>query len=144
MSQTDDVFHVCLAGRKVSNDWRLIQSLRSRCLVTLVERVELLVQRSFLSRTHLLVLDCSASAELVPQVLPRLKEEFPDLCVVLVDGGLSQKEIAAAFKEGVKDYFADPYDVELLLERIDSLGAQRETAHGVCRLRKEPSTRDST
>ena len=121
MSQTQDILHVCLAGRKVSNDWGLIQSLRSRYLVTLLERVELLVRRSFLNRPHLLVLDCSESAELVSQVLPRLKEEFPDLCIVLVDGGLSQKQIAAAFKDCVKDYFADPYDAELLVERMDSL-----------------------
>jgi DNA-binding NtrC family response regulator len=124
VSQTDDVIQVCLAGRKVSSDWGLIQSLRSRCLVILVERVELLVQPSFLNRTHLLVLDCSGSAEVVPQVLPRLKEELPNLSVVLVDGGLSQKQIAGAFKEGVKDYFADPYDVALLLERMDSLCTQ--------------------
>lgn len=124
MSQTQEILHVCLAGRKVSNDWGLIQSLRSRYLVTLLERVELLVRRSFLNRPHLLVLDCSESAELVSQVLPRLKEEFPDLCIVLVDGGLSQKQIAAAFKEGIKDYFADPYDADLLLERMDSLCAQ--------------------
>ncbi len=124
MSQTQEILHVCLAGRKVSNDWGLIQSLRSRYLVTLLERVELLVRRSFLNRPHLLVLDCSESAELVSQVLPRLKEEFPDLCIVLVDGGLSQKQIAAAFKEGVKDYFADPYDADLLVERMDSLCVQ--------------------
>ena len=72
-------------------------------------------------------LDCSESAELVSQVLPRLKEEFPDLCIVLVDGGLSQKQIAAAFKEGIKDYFADPYDADLLVERMDSLCAQPAT-----------------
>lgn len=127
MLQTQEILHVCLAGRKVSNDWGLIQSLRSRYLVTLLERVEHLVRSSFLIRAHLLVLDCSESAKLASQVLPRLKEDFPDLCVVLVDGGLSQKQIAAAFKEGVKDYFADPYDAKLLLERMDSLCAQSIT-----------------
>jgi hypothetical protein len=128
LPHSDDISHVYLAGRKVSNDWQLIQSVRSRCLVTLVERVDLLAQPGLLSGAHLLVLDCSGSPQLVPVVLPRLKEQFPDLCVLLVDGGLSQKEIAAAFKEGVKDYFADPYDVDLLVERMDSLCAQRASA----------------
>ena len=127
LSSTQEILHVCLAGPKVTNDWGLIQSLRSRYLVTLLERIELLVRRSFLSGTHLLVLDCSENAELLSEVLPRLKEEFPDLCVVLVDGGLSQKQIAASFKEGVQDYFADPYDAELLRERMDSLCAQSIT-----------------
>ena len=47
-----------------------------------------------------------------------------ELCVVLVDGGITQKQIARAFEVGVKDYFAEPYDIELLAERIDALCTQ--------------------
>lgn len=125
------VSHVCLAGRLVSNDWNLIQSLNSRYLVTLMERVDLLDRRSTLQDTQLLVLDCSRDAEAALESLTRLKREFPELCVLLVDGGLSQRQIAAAFKQGAKDYFAFPYDVRLLVERMDSLCTRRATAENL-------------
>ena len=121
MSQLEDVFHVCLAGRIVSCDWDLIERLRSRYLVSVMEHVEVLLRHSFLNSTHLLVVDCCENAGIVTEILPLLRQRYPDLCVILVDGGLSQKQIASAFQEGVKDYFASPYDVELLVERMDFL-----------------------
>lgn len=128
MPSIQDVLHVCLAGRLVSNDWELIRSLRSRYLVTLMDNVDFLARRgSMLKETQLLVLDCSRSVDAALACLPRLKQEFPDLCMVLVDGGLNQLQIASAFKEGVKDYFASPYDVALLVERVDSLCARLAT-----------------
>jgi DNA-binding response OmpR family regulator len=47
------------------------------------------------------------------------------LVVVLVNGGLTLEQIASAFKEGAKDYFSDPYDVKLLVERVNALGARQ-------------------
>ena len=120
-----DVLHVCLAGRLVSNDWELIRRLRSRYLVTLMDNVDFLVRRSvLLKETQLLVLDCSRSLDATLECLPQLKREFSDLCLILVDGGLSQAQIAAAFEAGARDYFASPYDVGLLVERVDSLCAR--------------------
>lgn len=37
------------------------------------------------------------------------QKPFPQLVVVLVNGGLTQEQIASAFKEGAKDYFSDTY-----------------------------------
>jgi hypothetical protein len=119
--QARNISHVCLAGRLVSNDWELIRRLRPRYLVTLMDRVDLVAQQNYLRGTQLLVLDCSESAKPVLDCLSWLKRVHRSLCILLVDGGLSQQEIAAAFGNGVKDYFASPYDVELLVERIDAL-----------------------
>ncbi len=113
--------HVCLAGEMVSNDWGLIQVLRSRHLVTLVDRVGLLLASSILKTADLLTLDCSGSEEITLTALPVLKKRFPGLRIVLVDGGLSQQQIAAAFQDGVNDYFSGPYEAQLLAERMDSL-----------------------
>jgi CheY-like chemotaxis protein len=121
VSSVDVVRHVCLAGTMVSNHWGLIQALRSRYAVTLLEQVDLLGQCTFLKSTHLLVLDCSRNAQTALQVLPQVTQELPDLCVVLVDGGISQKQIARAFEDGARDYFAEPFDINLLAERIDAL-----------------------
>jgi DNA-binding NtrC family response regulator len=59
------------------------------------------------------------------KLVPWLKSHFPQLVVVLVNGGLTQEQIASAFKEGAKDYFSDPYDVKLLAERVNALVAHR-------------------
>jgi hypothetical protein len=44
---------------------------------------------------------------------------------MLFNGGLTQEQIASAFKEGAKDYFSDTYDVKLLVESVDALIAHR-------------------
>jgi DNA-binding NtrC family response regulator len=127
VSGKDRVFHICLAGQAVSNDWPLIHRLKAQHQVTVVERVRLLSRNSILDKVDVLVLDCSESHGLGLKILPFLKKYFPELCIVLVDGGLTQPQIAAAFRQGARDYFSEPYDLSLLVERVDALGA---TARG--------------
>jgi DNA-binding NtrC family response regulator len=121
----EEVLHICLAGTRVSNDLSLIQTLKSKHLVTLVESIHLLSLSPILPGTDLVVLDCSGNHERGLQLVPWLKSHFPKLVVVLVNGGLMQEQIASAFKEGAKDYFSDPYDVKLLAERVNALVAHR-------------------
>ena len=125
VTRDDEVFHICLAGARVSNDWSLIQTLKSQHLVTLIERIHLLSRSSIPAVADIVVLDCSGNHEQGMQLVPWLKSNFPKLVVVLVNGGLSQEQIASAFRDGVKDYFADPYDVKLLAERVHTLGARK-------------------
>ena len=130
MQTPDQSFHICLAGAVVSNDWPLIQRLKAKHQVTVVERVRLLSRNSILAKVDVLVLDCSESCGLGLRLLPFLKKFFPKLRIVLVDGGLTQQQIAAAFSQGAQDYFSEPYDLALLAERAEALGAtmkSRET-----------------
>ena len=121
MPAKNQVFHICLAGPTVSSDWLLIQNLKSQNQVTLVEHVRLLSRNSVLLKVDVLILECKENGGLGLRIVSFLKRYFPELCVVLVNGGLTQKQIAAAFREGVQDYFPDPYDVQLLTERIHVL-----------------------
>jgi len=126
MAHTDEqVFHICLAGARVSNDLSLIQTLKSQHLITLVESIHLLSLSAILPGTDMVVLDCSGNLDCGLRLVPWLKSHFPELVIVLVNGGLTQEQIASAFKEGAKDYFSDPYDVKLLAERVNALGARR-------------------
>ena len=120
MRSRDRVFHICLAGPRVSGDWLLIQALRAQHQVTLMERVRLLSRNAILTGVDVLVLDCSQGL----RPMNFLKRHFPDLCVVLVDGGLTRRQIAVAYQKGVKDYFPHPYDVKLLVERLHFLGSR--------------------
>ena len=125
VSSNREVAHVCLVGPLVTDDWELIRNLRSRYLVTLIERFDYLSRQIDLGEIQLMVMDCSENGDKVLESLPGLKRKFSNLCVLLVDGGLVQKQVAQAFEDGVKDYFSTPYPLDLLIERIDSLCANR-------------------
>lgn len=121
---SDQVIHFCLAGAKVSNDWNLIWQLKMGHVVTIVESEHIFNGNSILASADVLILDCNEKQESYSrflQNLRKMKSDFPGLCIVLVNGGIDQKQIALAFKEGVHDYFSDPYDAILLMERIQYL-----------------------
>ena len=41
--------------------------------------------------------------------------------IVIVDGGLRQREIARLLSAGAQDYFSEPFNVPLITERLDYL-----------------------
>lgn len=122
------VRHVCLAGQNLTNNWVLIQKLKAHHQVTLVERVRLVSRNSVLTTADVLIVDCGRSQGLGLRLVPLAKKYHPRLQVILVDGGLSQMEIAAAFRQGARDYFAEPYEPDLLVERVAFLLRNQPTA----------------
>jgi DNA-binding response OmpR family regulator len=117
-------FHVCLAGSSVSNNWALIESLKRHYQVTVIETFDLLLRNSILSTVNVLLLDCEEGGEVGIETLRTLKRRHRGLCTVLVNGGLTQNEIAAAFREGARDYFSHHFNVPLLVERVRYLCSQ--------------------
>ncbi len=122
MPSKEMIFHFALTGHKLADDWNLIQRLKAlRHRVTLLKREDLSTAKSILESVDVFIQDCSSAKDLESEVLSHLREwrdHIPRLRVVLIDGGLTQEEIASAFKVGIRDYFPDPYDVNLLVERI--------------------------
>lgn len=119
-----EAFHVCLAGSSVSNNWALIESLKRQYQVTVIETFDLLLRNSVLSTVDVLLLDCEEGSEIGIETLRALRCRHSALCVVLVNGGLTQNEIASAFREGVRDYFSHHFNVPLLVERVRYLCSQ--------------------
>ncbi len=121
---TAEAYHVCLAGSSVSNNWALIESLKRHYQVTVIETFDLLLRNSILSTVDVLLLDCEEGSEVGIETLRALRRRHRELCVVLVNGGLTQNEIASAFREGVRDYFSHHFNVPLLVERVRYLCSQ--------------------
>lgn len=118
-------FHVCLAGSTVSNNWALIEALKRHYQVTVIETFDLLLRNSLLSTVDVLLLDCEeGGGEIGIETLRTLNNRHNGLCVVLVNGGLTQNQIASAFREGVRDYFSHHFNVPLLVERVHYLCSQ--------------------
>lgn len=124
MSRKKLFAHVCLTGKKVTLDWQLINGLNVRHCVTLTKLEHLLSDSSVLRTVDILVLDSNNFETLRSDLitfLKKVKAAFPGLCTVVINGGLSQQEIAGAFGEGISDYFSDPYEMKLILERLEFL-----------------------
>lgn len=129
--------HVCLAGAGVTNNWSLIEPLKRHHQVTVIERPRMLFTNSILATASVVVLDCGEEPRLGLNAVKVLRRVYPDVHVVLVNGALTPAEIAEAFREGVRDYFAHQSNADLVVERVQSLcrqalraGAAAEAAQG--------------
>jgi DNA-binding NarL/FixJ family response regulator len=116
--------HICLAGAGVTNNWSLIEPLKRRRQVTVIERPRMLFANSILATVSVLVLDCGEEPRWGLNAVKALRRVYPDVHIVLVNGGLSPAEIAEAFREGVRDYFSHQSNAELVVERVESLCRQ--------------------
>jgi DNA-binding NarL/FixJ family response regulator len=112
--------HICIAG-KISDDWEVVRRLKQRHQVTLVRQPVDLAKSTVLSTASVLAIDCGDSPESGLITLALVSRLYPQLRVVLVNGRLSQGEIAEAFRRGACDYLSSQVDPELTAERIESL-----------------------
>lgn len=118
------VFHICLAGEHVTRQHDLVLTLRQGHQVTLVDHPDHLLATGLLASADVLVLDSAGDTTRLSHLLGELRDRFPRLRVVLVNGGLGRREVADAFGSGIADYFPQPCDVNLLSARIEVLAAR--------------------
>ena len=115
-------FHICIVGQKLIHNQELIRKLVTRNQVTLIERENLPSAYPIMNSVNVVLLDCSArhiiESEILPQV-EKLKKEFSFLFIIAVNGGLSLEQKAMVFKAGANDYFAEPYDLNMVVERAE-------------------------
>ena len=115
-------FHICLIGQKLIYDLPLIRKLVSRNKVTLIDRQNLTTADSILNSVNVVLLDCYNSNNIELEILPqvaKLKKDFAYIFVIVLNGGLSVEQIAMVFKAGANDYFAEPYDLDMIVERAE-------------------------
>lgn len=113
--------HICLAGPSITNNWPLIGMLKRRHQVTIVEPVELLADNGLLGTVDVVALDCGGQPRSGANLIRSFRATYPELRFVLVNGGMSQTEIANAFREGADDYFSEECGTALLIERIEHI-----------------------
>jgi len=115
-------FHICLIGQKLIYDLPLIRKLVSRNNVTLIDRENLTAADAILNSVNVVLLDCYNSNNIESEILPqvaKLKKDFAYIFVIVLNGGLSVEQIAMVFKAGANDYFAEPYDLDMIVERAE-------------------------
>ena len=125
----DAVFHSCLAGPRVSRDLSLVALLLDRHVLTLVADPRQLLTEA-MARMSVLALEHGGTDQTL-ELITRLRSLHAELDIILINGGVTQDQVALAFKGGVRDYFPTPYDRRLLAERMDGLArAQRRRTPG--------------
>ena len=112
--------HICVAG-ELNDSWRVVGALRRRHVVSVLPDLELTTIHPVLASAAVLALDCGSRVEHVLEALAPLAALHPGVAVVLVNGKLSQSEIAEAYRRGACDYFSQGASWELVADRIDHL-----------------------
>ena len=113
--------HVGIVGPRLARDTELLGRLSGTHLVTISHSRDAFAGFAAIAMVDVLVLEAHADRDDLTQLVARLRQQYPQLTLVLVDGGLTQLEIAELFRLGVADYFATPWHNALLAERIDVL-----------------------
>lgn len=55
------------------------------------------------------------------ELIKEIKAAFPDIIILLIDGGGDINLIARAFRYGIKDAFKTPYKSTLVAERVQAI-----------------------
>ena len=119
--------HVCLVGTALMRDPNLLSRLSADHVITLAPASAALLGMPIMATVDAMVLDAATARRGLGGVVADIHQRHPDIPVVLVDGGLDQLELAEAFQHGIADYFAAPWNVALLVERVEVLGARRNS-----------------
>jgi DNA-binding response OmpR family regulator len=117
---------ILLAGTLLSEDWALIRLLKAHHIVTLIESFDAaqIVPEHLLESIALIAIDCTGRGKDLRRILSSIKSlrnGWPRVIVVMIDGQLDQTQVIQAYRAGIRDYFRSPYEPRLLAERIGAL-----------------------
>ena len=129
--------HVCLIGRPLWRDWELVERLVQKHEVTLLHAI---APRDLHLVAHLEIAAADSRAcDADPRGCVELLRRSTGAAIVLLDGGLGQREVATVLHAGAQDYFSEPFDFALIAERLTYLAESRSAARA--RARKDADGR---
>lgn len=110
-------FCILVAGPNISSDSSLLQKLGDD--VTLLKTEDYSAVMNMLEKRHvdILLLEVIDSRIYDISLISKAKQIIPDLQVIIVNGD----DIAGAFVHGATDAFSQPYERDLLVERVRAL-----------------------
>ncbi len=112
---------VLISGPTIANDEDLVRKLQRIALVKLSlqnSRIETILSGK---KVDLLLLEVLRENTSDTELIKKIKEGFPSLAIILIDGDTDRDVVARAFKYGVKDAFRKPYMCDLIAERVQAI-----------------------
>jgi len=113
--------NILLCGVKLAHDKTLLKTLTSKADVTLLLDTGKLEKTVKDRNITLVIVELSGSWQKDLSVIRSLKVKFPDIIIVIVNGGGSQETVIQSFRSGGVDFFKKPYNKKLLAERVEAL-----------------------
>ena len=112
---------VLISGHSLSFDEELYGALQKIATVLKISDNHWLESLLTHNPVDLVIIEISEDNSAELELIKRIKNQFPDTIIILIDGNEDREVIARAFSYGVKDAFRKPYDYALIVERVQAL-----------------------
>lgn len=112
---------ILLRGEDILLDENLLATLRKIANVLMIQTAGMMNENFNKKTIDLLVFESSENWENDLKELRSLKKNYPEMIIIVINGGDSPDNVIRTFKMGVDDYFKKPVDAALLAERIEAL-----------------------
>jgi DNA-binding response OmpR family regulator len=119
--QTSHALQIVFSCHDISCYQNFMSGLAKQFIVTICQDFDQLLEILQYGKPDLVLVEVPQNKSTFLSSLINLLQKFPDLRIILVSDQLHQHELIAAFNIGTKDYFPDPVDELLLLERVNSI-----------------------
>lgn len=116
---------VLIAGPTLTRDEALSNGLQSAAAILKCRdhsACEAILERA---AVEVLLLEIESADDSEVAFIKKIKNKFPEIEIIVIDGNGNRDLIAKAFAMGARDAFPKPYDSALVVERVKALLRQR-------------------
>lgn len=113
--------HILVSGQTIASDQKLIRKLEKSAIVLTSNNNSQIESILRDNRVDLIILEISNANLHEIEVIKIVKTKFPVTEIILIDGNGDQELIAQAFAHGAKDAFRTPYQISMIVERVNAL-----------------------
>lgn len=120
---------VLISGHALSFDEELSGALQKIAVVLKLSDNHWIESFIINNPVDLVIIEISEENSAELELIKRIKNQFPNIIIILIDGDEDRELIARAFSYGVKDAFRKPYNYTLIVERVQALLSQQLRQH---------------
>jgi len=112
---------ILLSGPTANNDKELIAELQINTLVLKNSDNKQIESILKAHKINLILFEINKNNHSEIELIKNIKNQFPKIPIILIDGNGDREVMVKAFDYGVKDAFKKPYKFNLISERVSAL-----------------------
>ena len=112
---------IIICGLTIALDKILINALQEISNVKVLTNYYELLKLPFIEGEELILWELSEASEKKLEEINTITKQYPDIKIIIINGGGSTKIAAEILKAGASDIFPKPFDHELLVDRVVAL-----------------------
>jgi response regulator RpfG family c-di-GMP phosphodiesterase len=113
--------NILISGPTISHNENLIESLSTYLSVLKNENYNLIETQIESFHIDLLVLEISNHETFETELIDRIKTNFPNIKIIIINGKKDQRFIAKVIASGANDVYRQPCNIPLLVEKVHAL-----------------------